>query len=299
MSDTMQPDMEQTDQLTDGLADQGGTIDESRAWLNDLPDDLKEAKTFNKFTVGDDTKMVSVPDSLLKSHLSLESMLSDRNKVPEDEEGLKELRTKLGWEPDFDKYSEGIKRAEMPEGVEYDSSEEEFLLQKAHERGIPLKDAQAIYDDIVKSRLSAIQDGASASEGYLAKVEEDFKAKYQGDLDVMKNRAKVAMKDMGDDNLINLLETAEVDGRKLGDHPALFEFMAKLGKEKLGLGDERGQTTSTEDAGSIQEQIDEAMANPAYWDETHIQHKGTVAKVNKLFQRLHGEIQAFERANNL
>ncbi len=291
----MQPELteqEPTEQLMDGLASQEAseTVDESRAWLSELPDDLKEAKTFNKFTVGDDTKMVSVPDSLLKSHLSLESMLSDRNKVPEDEEGLKELRVKLGWEPDFDKYSEGIKRAEMPEGVEYDTSEEEFLLQKAHERGIPMKDAQAIYNDIVKSRLSAIKDGTSASEGYLEKVEEDFKSKYQGDLDVMKNRAKVAMKDMGDDNLVNLLETAEVDGRKLGDHPAMFEFMAKLGKEKLGLGDERGQSTSNEDAGSIQEQIDEHMANPAYWDETHVQHKGTVAKVSKLFQRLNGEI---------
>ena len=290
----MQPEMmeqEPAEQLTDGLANtEQEPVDESRAWLSELPEDVRDAKTWNKFTVGDDTKMVSVPDSLLKSHLSLESMLSDRNKLPEDEEGKKELYTKLGWEPEFDKYSEGIKRAEMPEGIEYDTSEEEFLLQKAHEHHIPLKDAQALYDDIVKSRISALEDGKSLNDGYIEKVEEDFKSKYQGDLDVMKNRAKVAMQDMGDENLIKLLETAEVNGRKLGDHPAMFEFMAKLGKSKLGLGDERGQSTSTEDAGSIQEQIDEHMANPAYWDETHIQHKGTVAKVSKLFQRLNGEI---------
>lgn len=277
------------EQSTGGLA-KGAPVDESRAWLSDLPEDLKEAKTFNKFTVGDDTEMVSVPDSLLKSHLSLESMLSDRNKLPEDEEGLKELHTKLGWEPEFEKYSGSIKRAEMPEGIEYDTSEEEFLLQKAHEHHIPLKDAQALYDDIVKSRIAALQDGHSASEGYLNKVEEDFKAKYQGDLDVMKNRAKVAMQDMGDETLIHLLETAEVDGRKLGDHPAMFEFMAKLGKSKLGLGDERGKATALEDHASLQEQLDSIMQGPAYWDENHVGHKAAVAKANQLFKRQAGEI---------
>ncbi len=291
----MQPDMteqEPAEQLTDGLASQEAseTVDESRAWINELPEDVREAKTWSRFTQEEDTKMVSVPDSLLKTHLNLEGMLGDRNKIPETEEGLKELHTKLGWEPEYEKYSEGIKRAEMPEGVEYDTSEEEFLLQKAHEHHIPLKDAQALYDDIVKSRISAIQDGSSANEGYLEKVEEDFKSKYQGDLDVMKNRAKVAMQDMGDDNLVNLLETAEVDGRKLGDHPAMFEFMAKLGKSKLGLGDERGQATSTEDATTIKEQIDEHMANPAYWDASHAEHKSINLKVEKLFKRQSGEL---------
>lgn len=289
----MQPEMmeqEPAEQLTDGLANtEQEPADESRAWLSELPEDVRDAKTWNKFTVGDDTKMVSVPDSLLKSHLSLESMLSDRNKLPEDEEGKKELYTKLGWEPEFDKYSEGIKRAEMPEGIEYDTSEEEFLLQKAHEHHIPLKDAQALYDDIVKSRISALEDGKSLNDGYLEKVEEDFKSKYQGDLDVMKNRAKVAMQDMGDENLINLLETAEVDGRKLGDHPAMFEFMAKLGKSKLGLGDERGQT-SGESSEGIQEQIDAMYENPAYLDGNHTGHAAAVQKMKKLFKRLEGEI---------
>ena len=287
--------MEHTPEIMDqlpagGLTDDTSDIDPSRAWLKDLPDDLKEAKTFSKFTTGDDTKMVNVPESLLKSHLSLESMLSDRNKMPETPEEQKELYTKLGWEPEFEKYSEGIKRAEMPEGVEYDTSEEEFLLQKAHEHHIPLKDAQALYDDIVSSRLGAVTDTAAARDAYLEKVQEDFKSKYQGDLEVLKNRAKVAITDMGDENMINLLETAEIDGRKLGDHPAMFEFFAKLGKAKLGVGDERGQTTGAEDASSIQEQIDANMANPAYFDSDHIQHKSLVNATSKLFQRLHGEL---------
>ncbi len=291
----MQPEMteqEPTEQLTDGLAstETSETVDESRAWINELPEDVREAKTWSRFTQEEDTKMVSVPDSLLKTHLNLEGMLGDRNKIPETEEGLKELHTKLGWEPEFEKYSEGIERAEMPDGVEYDTSEEEFLLQKAHEHHIPLKDAQALYDDIVKSRVSALQDGNSAKEGYFEKVEEDFKSKYPGDLDVMKNRAKVAMQDMGDDNLVNLLETAEVDGRKLGDHPAMFEFMAKLGKSKLGLGDERGDTTSTEDDGSIQEQISALMAKDAYWDASHAEHKSINLNAEKLFKRQAGEI---------
>lgn len=290
MDDLQEPTEEITQQADQSGQSEEFSEDPSRAWLNDLPEDLRTAKTFSKFTAGDDTEFVKVPSEVLKSHMSLESMLSDRNKLPETPEDQKEFYQKLGWEPEFEKFSEGIKRAEMPEGVEYDTSEEEFLLQKAHEHHIPVKTAQAIYDDIIKARLGAVTDGGAAKDAYLSEVEESFKAKYQGDLDVMKNRAKVAMTDMGDENLINLLETAEVDGRKLGDHPAMFEFMAKLGKSKLGLADERGKSTNTEDMASIEEQITELMAKPEYMDESHVNHKNIVQRVNKLFQRQAGEI---------
>ena len=288
----MDETLEQQEQITEPVETPGSeqNVDDSRAWINELPEDVKDAKTWSRFTVGDDTQMVSVPDSLLKTHLNLEGMLGDRNKLPETPEEQKEFYTKLGWEPEFEKYSEGIARAEMPDGIEYDTSEEEFLLQKAHEHHIPLKDAQALYDDIVKTRITALQDGLSARDAYLEKVEEEFKREYHGDLDVMKNRAKAAMSVYGDDDLIDLMETAEIDGYKFGDHPKLFNFFAKLGKKELGLGDERGKSTSGEDASSIQEQIDEIMANPAYWDANHSMYNSLNLKAEKLFKRQAGEI---------
>jgi len=296
----MQPELteqDQTEQLTDGLASSEGDkpdpidsdFDPSKAWINELPEQYKNKQTFHKFSKGEGVEMVSVPGTFLDSYENLEGMLSDKKRLPETEDEQRAFYEDLGWKSDYEEYSEGIKRAEMPEGVEYDTSEEEFLLQKAHEHHIPLKDAQALYDDIVKSRISAIQDGSSANEGYLEKVEEDFKSKYQGDLDVMKNRAKVAMKDMGDDNLVNLLETAEVDGRKLGDHPAMFEFMAKLGKEKLGLGDERGQTHG-ETMESIDDQIAELRSAPEYYDGTHVNHARAVEKMDRLWMKKTGQI---------
>ncbi len=286
----MEENLEQTEQLTETTQTDGSeqALDQGD-WRSSLPEDIRDKPTWNKFQ-GEDQTMVEVPESMLRSHLNLEGMLGDRNKLPETPEEQKEFYTKLGWEPEYEKYSEGIARAEMPDGIEYDTSEEEFLLQKAHEHHIPLKDAQALYDDIVKTRIAALQDGSSTRDAYLEKVEEEFKGKYQGDLDVLKNRAKVAMSDYGDENLVHLMETAEVDGRKLGDHPAMFEFFSKLGKEKLGLGDERGKTTSGEDAASIQEQIDEIMAQPAYWDDSHVNHNSLNLKAQKLFQRLEGEI---------
>ena len=72
--ETMETDLN-TDQVdlteqTTGITDDSGYVDESRAWINDLPDDIKGAKTWNRFTKGDDTQMVSVPESLLKTHLN-------------------------------------------------------------------------------------------------------------------------------------------------------------------------------------------------------------------------------------
>lgn len=285
----MEETLEQQEQVTEQVETTGSeqALDQGD-WRSGLPEDIRDKPVWNKFD--GEEEFIKVPKSLAHSHVNLEGMLGDRNKLPETPEEQKEFYTKLGWEPEFDKYSESIKRAEMPEGIEYDTSEEEFLLQKAHEHHIPLKDAQALYDDIVKTRISALQDGASTRDAYLEKVEEEFKGKYQGDLDVLKNRAKVAMSDYGDENLVHLMETAEVDGRKLGDHPAMFEFFSKLGKEKLGLGDERGKSTSGEDAESIQEQIDAMYENPAYLDDTHTGHASAVLKMNNLFKRLEGEI---------
>jgi len=286
----MEENLEQTEQLTETTQTDGSeqALDQGD-WRSSLPEDIRDKPTWNKFQ-GEDQTMVEVPESMLRSHLNLEGMLGDRNKLPETPEEQKEFYTKLGWEPEFEKYSEGIARAEMPDGIEYDTSEEEFLLQKAHEHHIPLKDAQALYDDIVQTRITALQDGLSARDAYLEKVEEEFKREYHGDLDVMKNRAKAAMSVYGDDDLIDLMETAEIDGYKFGDHPKLFNFFAKLGKKELGLGDERGKSTSGEDAESIQEQIDAMYENPAYLDDTHTGHASAVLKMNKLFQRLEGEI---------
>lgn len=278
----------ETSLLTTGHED--GQESASPAWISELPDDVREAKTWNRFSQDEDTNMVSVPEAVLKTHLSLESMLGDRNKMPETPEEQIELHTKLGWEKDFDTYSEGIERVEMPEGVEYDTAEEEYLLQIAHEAHVPVKVAQEQYNKIVEAKLGKLKDTGDASETYLAKVEEDFKTKYQGDLDVMKNRAMLAMKEKGNPELVNLFETAEVDGRKLGDHPAMFEFMAALGKDHIGTTNERGDNNNVEDSASIQEQISAEMAKPAYFDGNHVEHKSSVAKVSKLYQRLHGEI---------
>jgi hypothetical protein len=279
----------QTTGITDEGVDDGGDVDESRSWINDLPDDLKDAKTWNRFTKGDDTRMVSVPESVLKTHLSLEGMLGDRNKAPETDEELNQLRTNLGWKEDYEDYSKSIERREMPDGIEYDQSEEDFLLQMAHESGVSVKDAQARYDAIVDSKLKQLEMQKSEEDAYRGKVEDEYKNRYGGDLNLLKNRGMAGMRDYADDNLIKLMETAEVDGFKLGDHPLMFGLFEKLGKESLGLGNERGRSNA-ETGDAIQEQINSLMKSDEYRDQSDVGHSAAVKKMFKLQQRLAGEI---------
>ncbi len=264
--------------------------DESKGWIDGLPDDLRESPRWEKFSQADDVKMVEVPETVLRSYGDLESRLGKKSlPIPETDEQKAEVAEALGWDKDFESYSGALEKVEVPEGVEYDQQEEDFLLQLAHQNHIPAKEASAIRKQIVETRVKAIQDQKEARESYLNEVKRDFEKEFGGDLGTLKNRAKAAMEDYGDDGLIEIFENAEYDGRKLGDHPAFFKFMAKLGKDKLGLSDERGNQTNSESAESIQDQIAEIQSDPAYMNGDHPEHAQKVKKMQRLFQQLHGE----------
>jgi len=265
--------------------EQGQSLED---WRAALPEDIRDKPTWGKFE-GEES-FVEVPEGLLRSHLNLEGMLGDRNKMPETPEEQKEFYTKLGWEPDFEKYSKGIERAEMPEGIEYDTHEEQFLLQLAHESKVPLSVAKEKYDKVIDARLKAIEDEKALREQYLEKRTEANHAKHGNDLSVIQNRAKAVITDYDSPEFLNILENAEFEGLKLGDHPDVIDFFAKLGKEKLGVGDERGKQSPSETSETIQEEINTLMIDPAYSDADHINHDAAVNKMKKLFQRLHGEI---------
>lgn len=264
--------------------------DESKGWINSLPDDLKESPRWEKFSQADDVKMVEVPETVLRSYGDLESRLGKKSlPIPETDEQKAEVAEALGWDKDFESYSGALDKVEVPEGVEYDQQEEDFLLQLAHQNHIPAKEASAIRKQIVETRVKAIQDQKDAREAYLNEVERLHDKEFGSDRDVMKNRAIAAMEDYGDDGLREIFDNAEYEGRKVGDHPLMLKFFAKLGKDKLGLSDERGNQTNAESAESIQDQIAELQNDAAYMNGDHPEHASKVKKMQRLFQQLHGE----------
>ena len=282
--------MEDQPEVTEQPDSTTEVADPSKAWAANLPEDLQGAR-WDKFSGGDDVTMVQVPETVLKSYGDLESRLGKQSlPIPETDEQRSEVAKALGWNEDFEQYSGGLEKVEVPEGIEYDTQEEDFLLQLAHQNHIPAKEASAIRKQIVETRVKAIQDQKETREAYLKEVQRDFEKDFGGDLGTLKNRARAAMEDYGDPGLIEIFENAEFDGRKLGDHPAFFKFMAKLGKDKLGLSDERGKETSGETAESLNEQIAALQNDPALYDRDHAEHKAKTTKLTRLFQQLHGEI---------
>ena len=285
---------EQTEQLPSGSTpDSEGPIDAdfdpSKAWVNELPEQYREKQTFQKFRKGEGVEMVSVPNTFLDSYENLENMLGDKKRLPETEEEQTAFYEDLGWKSDYDDYSKGLVRKEMPEGVEYDTSEEEFLLQMAHESKMPLAEAQKRYDQYVENKLSAIEDAEKAQAQMIEAAQEANQKEFGSDLPVIKNRALAVMSDYKSPELVEMFETVEVDGLKLGNHPKMIGFMAKLGKEKLGLGDERGQTQG-ETMESLDEQIADLRVSPEYFDSTHVNHKRAVEKMDRLYMKKTGQL---------
>ncbi len=296
----MQPDMteqEQTEQLTDGLASSEGNepdpidsdFDPSKAWINELPEQYKNKQTFHKFSKGEGVEMVSVPGTFLDSYENLEGMLSDKKRLPETEDEQRAFYEDLGWKSDYEEYAKGLERREMPEDVEYNTEEEEFLLQMAHEAKVPLSEAQKRYDQYVDNKLSAIENAEKAHMQMIEAAKQANEKEFGTDLPVIEKRALAVMEDYKSDDLVDMFNTVEGDGIELGSHPKMVGFVAKLGKDKLGLGDERGQTHD-ETMENIDDQIAELRNAPEYYDGTHVNHARAVEKMDRLWMKKTGQI---------
>ena len=278
-----------------GDSNQGGApqFEEGFQWIGELPEHYHDDATLKKFSQNDEAPLVQLPETFLKSYKDLEGRVEKGGDLDlEDDTQRKEVFEKLGWKENSEDYMKSFDPIEIPEGIEYDKSEEEFLLQLAHENNMPVSQAQAMRKQIVETRVKSIQDAEQANRDYVEKVEADLIKEFGTDLGVVKKRGYAAVEDMGDDNFKFLLDNAELDGIKVGDHPFAMKFMAKLGKEKLGLGNERGSgkedVVQTKD--DIQSEIAKIQTHKAFMDNSHPEHKQIVNRYTTLFRKLHGEI---------
>lgn len=271
--------------------DSAGQFTDGKAWINELPEDYRD-EYWGKFSQNEDTRMVQMPETFLKSYRDLEGRLGKNTlPIPETDEQRLEVSKALGWEPDLEKYQGSFEAIEMPEGVTYDDQEEQMLIQLAHANNIPVKQAANIREQIVKSRLDAIKDATDTRQAYLKDVQDEFQREFRGDLGVMRNRARAAMEDYGDPGLVEIFENAEYEGKKLGDHPLFFKFMARLGQDKVGQNDERGRDADgmNRSKDTIEAEIANLQTNAAYMDRSHPEHKAINMRMQRLFQELHGE----------
>ncbi len=248
-------------------------------WYSDLPEDLRDNATLHKY---------QTPEEAMRGHVNLASKIGkDTLQMPETDEDREAIYTALGRPEASDGYS--IERPEMPDGVPYDQESEDFYRDLAFDAGLSDDQFKKFYDGEIKRRLDGFDQVDTASKEYARKLNDGVEKELGSALPKYKSGAQAVMTKYSDDGFVSLLESTEVDGYKLGDHPVFFKAMGKIGLDMMGeskLKGGEGLDTPADMTTGIADY--RSKHSEALGDRDHPEHKLRTAGLTALYSRRDG-----------
>lgn len=258
---------------------EGSVAGNSPKWHESIP-----AGTFNERDMGVLTRFDSV-DALAKGYMNAFTLVGrDKIPVPKTDAEWEETYDRLGRPKSHEEYE--LAPAEgLPDKLKENMGKNVgWFKQTAHELGLTKQQASKLYTkysglvmdanktqtDQVNSEMSAAQDTLKTELG----------ESYDGKM-VLANRA---ISEIGGEGLISLFERTG-----MGRNPTVVKAFIRMGEmlgEETGL-DKDGMSTDSQD--TLDAQIAEIQANPAYMDAKAPEHKVLVDKMSKLMNRRHPE----------
>lgn len=253
-------------------------------WRSKLPDDLRSEKVFESIK---GTNWDEAGPLLAKNYLHAQRLVgADKLVLPTDKSTPEEIaafRSKLGVPGKPEEY--GLK---LPEGLkeeQLDKAKVDVWRKEMHEAGIPKAAAERLLSKYLSEEFGATQAAITArtkqAEADEMAVKEAFGVKY----DEKVNFARFALREFGDDNLVNLLENTG-----MGSNPAVVKFFSAIGEK---LSDDKARGGNSGGSGSLatpelaQHALNEFNTNTekqkALWDAQHPNHKAAVDEREKLF----------------
>lgn len=247
----------------------------TQRWQDSLPDDLKQEASIGAFK--------SVAD-MAKSYVHAQKMVgADKVIIPSEKAGEDDWNAfykKLGRPESSDKYE-----LDLPKDAPVDGEILKGLKDTAYKSGLNTKQLNT---------LMGWYTGASSEKIKAAQVEQQNKYNEEiksyeeavGGKDkllVEVDKARRALRELGDDDLIKFL-----DESKMGSRAPIIKFFSKLadqmsedkirdkGGNRIGMG-----------ADEIQSKLDSIMASKAYFDGSHVEHDGLVKQAYALREQLH------------
>lgn len=206
-----------------------------------VPADLKEDATWTKYKSLEDVfrALPAAQKMIGKDPATLVEITPDM--APDK---MRAVMNRLGAAENVDGYKlNAVKDA--PEWLGPDQHMAKWLSTKAHEAGIPVKTAQALYEGFAGEMMTAMKAQEAAGLDMANKAITQMKEKHGADFDGMVRRAKLAIEKLGGDPLRQALEEAN-----LGVHPTVIEALANAGKlyeEDTGAGDKGGNSLPSEE----------------------------------------------------
>ncbi len=251
--------------------------------ISSLPEDVRDHSSLKKFVTGNEGTHMNV-DNLAKSFVNVQGMLGrDNIPIPQTEADWDNAYSKLGRPEAADQY-------ELPPvNEDFDTSVKEVATSKsdwwkgvAHKHGLNPKQAAGIYSDFIADQNTDVQNINAANQTNLQAAEQAMKDKYGSAYNQVYSMTDRFIQERGGDKLFDALSRTGAN-----KDPVILEFLMDLSRdhaEDLGLSD-LGEPLYTPE--SLQEQIKEKMADPAYLNKDDPRHSLIVQQVQKLHQQLH------------
>lgn len=212
-------------------------------WRTSLPEDIRGEESIKNF------KDIS---DLAKGFVETKKMVGNATKVPKADAKPEEwdtFYTKIGRPESPDKYD-----FKMPDGTKVDESLIKEFRTAAHTSGLQPRQAQGLLDWFNKAQ----EDRMAGFSKTMTDGVDKLKSEWGGKFDEKLGMASRAVKELGGDELISLLEETG-----LGNHPTLVKFFAKLGESTMESPLIVGDTGSGQDSkDAILLKIDEIRNDP-------------------------------------
>lgn len=231
----------------------------------------------------------------LRSGMSAEKSLRDRNTIPLPEKGKErewEGWEKFGWVKELDKYQlSAIDETTLPKGFKIDQGRREAMRALAHENRIPLSVADGIMQKMLAADIEAHNARVTETEGKQAEMDKALRAKWGPDFDRNGIFAKRAAQALGEQAGLDI-ETLGKLGNAMGDVGLMsfFHFLGtQIGEDKIGAFNAGGSAGVGESVAELDAEVNRLMSDPnwrAIFDNPrHQLHQAHVDQRNRLLER--------------
>jgi hypothetical protein len=269
---------------TDETATEETTAAEvEKTWRDDLPSELQGIKTLEKF------KDVS---GLAKSYVETEKYFEGAVRIPGEgatDDDWSSFYGKLGRPDTAEDYD--FEKAEMPDGMEYNSDFEKQYLEMAHKNGYSNAQVKAGYDWYNGISKNAHVDQTVVKENNIQKAEIELRSDWGRQFDEKMAGIGRLIDQYSDQGTNNYLDESGI-----GNDPHLAKFLDKIATdfgEAKHLGDPRiSAFTNPEAAQKAKDafyQDTQSEDYKAYFDAKHPKHNEAVKMLERWNNTIHGD----------
>lgn len=248
------------------------TATEGGNWFDSFAEDIKTNQNVTKF---------GSAEELAKSYINAQQLIGrDKIPMPVTDEDWSNTYARLGRPEEPTGYE-----INAPEGIEVDADKQQAFFNLAHEIGLSQKQAEALaafdFDTHGSAMEQLTQQQQQATDAALGQLKNEWGQAFDQNVQI----ANRALSEFASEADIDFLNNAEIDGVRLGDHPALVKLFNNIGKGMLEGGKLEGKGTEMAlTPQEIQDKVQSLMAHQAYTDSRHPEHKQIARQVQELFK---------------